>query len=634
MSVGGYMGKLLRVDLSDGTMTEDSLDEATLRKYLGGTGIGAKILYDEVPPGVEWSDPENRLILASGPISGTMRGTGTVSVVTKGPMTNGAVSSQAGGFMGAYMKFSGFDAIVVRGAAQRPVYLYLHDGVAELRDASRLVGEDTWRTEDLIREELGKGERQLSVLGIGPAGEHLVRFAAIVGDHGHVVAHGGAGAVMGSKNLKAIAAERGKAEVRVADRERLRQLNKEIYEEIRALPVNVVGWGTSLYLTTLFEDKGLLPVRNYNAKRFAGSESFQSSSYRARYEVKITPCWGCNFKHCAQVKIKEGPYAGFVGEEPEYEGLAAFGALTMQPDVDAAVVLCNEVDRYGMDINETGWIMGWLMECHEKGLITGKDADGVEMAWGDVEAMRKMLRKIAYREGFGDVLAEGAMRAATRVGGEAFNLAIFTKKGNTPLTHDHRGSWQMLLDTCTSSTGADEAGVLLARPESLGLPSELDVFSAEGAARMLAAGEGMMPFVDSLVICRLTLYGATPFRHCQILNAVTGWGFTVQEAQEVGRRIVNLLKCFNVRHGHTPDMDRPSPKYGSAPTEGPGAGRAFYDVFDEAVRLYYEGMGWDKETGKPLTSTLEELGLGHAANDIWGGSVNVDELPVGTIPRP
>jgi aldehyde:ferredoxin oxidoreductase len=608
-SIGGYVGKLLRVDLTSERFTEWSLDEKTLRKFIGGSGLAAKILYEEIPPGVDWADPENRFILASGPLNGTIGGTGTVAGVTKGPMTNGAACVLASGFFGAYIKLAGFDAVVIQGAAKQPVYLYLHDNIAELRDARRLMGKDTWETEDLIAKELGKRESEISVFSIGCAGEHLVRFAAIVGDHGHVMGHGGVGAVWGSKNLKAVVAERGKRNFKIENAKLLRELAKSNFECTKALPVPMVDEGPSYGLRTT-EPEGWLAVKNYLEKSYPSEDMrIAFGSYRKRFNRKRQPCWACRFNHCSMIEVTEGPFAGYVAEEPEFEGFVDWGPLIHQTDPGAAVVINDEVDRYGMDCNEAAWLIAWLMECYEKGLITKRDTDGLEMKWGNVEATRGMLRKMACREGFGNVLAEGAMRAATEIGGEAASMAIYTLKGNTPRAHDHRVFWCHLLDTCVSDRGRDEHSLIVGNPETLGLPSSVDPFSAEGAATMLAAGSGALTLRDCLVMCKFTLLGTPPERISELLNAVTGWDVTQGEAREVGLRIVHLLRAFNARHGHTSDMDMPSPRFGSAPPSGPGKGKAIIEVFDQAKRKYYSLMGWDSETGIPLPETLKRAGL-------------------------
>lgn len=618
-TINGYVGKWLRVDLTDASVKEWVFDEKTLRKFIGGVGLAAKILYEEVPPEVKWDNPDNLFILASGPLNGTaLGGSGTIAAVTKGPMTNGIVTGLSSGFFGAYIKFSGFDGVVIQGVAEKPVYLYLHEGKAELRDATRLIGKDTWETNTLIAQELGKREAQISALCIGPAGEHLVRFAAIVGDKGHVIAHGGMGAVWGSKNLKAIVTERGKGSFEIKNPDQLKLLSKKNLEDTKKnYPLPIVEEG-QCYGILIAEEQGFLPVKNYLEKTLPSKDVREAYGYyRQRFEVKRHPCWACKFNHVHMIKVTEGPFTGYKAEEPEYEGFASWGPLINQPDPGAAVVINDEVDRYGMDLNEASWLIAWVMECYEKGLITKKDTDGIEMTWGNVEATRKMLHRIAYREGYGDLLAEGIMRAANKVGGDAISRAIYTKKGNTPRAHDQRVFWCLLLDTCVSDRGRDEHSLLVARPEALGLSSDIDPFSAEGAASMLAVGSGGLTLIDCLVMCKFTLLGTPPERISDLLHAATGWDVTQEEVKEVGLRIVHLLRSFNARHGHTPDMDMPSPRYGSAALSGPGQGRAILSVFNEAKYRYYSLMGWDSKTARPLPETLEKFGLDYIISDLW-----------------
>jgi len=621
----GYMGKILRVDLSKERTTEEVPDPSTLRQYLGGTGIGIKYLYDEVPPEIQWNDPHNRLIFATGPVGGTrLGGSGSFSVVTKGPLTNGAVSTQANGFFGAFLKFSGFDAIVAQGAAKKWVYLYIHDGTAELRDAAHLVGKDTWETEELIKKELGKKEHELSVFSIGPAGENLVAFASIAGDRGHVAAHGGAGAVMGSKRLKAIAVSHGRSPVEVADKERLSFLAKELYEKVTGDPASggrLANWGTTGNIQAA---KGRLaaaslPVKNYTTSHFPKWVEFSRETIDPLFEIQNAPCWACRYTHCRILKVKAGPYAGYVGEEPEYEQWAAWGPLIGQKDQVKAFVLSNEVDRLGMDVNHAGWVISWLMECYDKEIISKDDLDGLEMGWGNAEAALAMLRKIAKREGVGDVLAKGIQRAIESFPPAAQRLAIYTKKGNTPRGHDHRTSWRMLLDTCVSDTSTDEAGSMAAKPESAGLPGDADPFSPEVNATIVSRIINRMPLDDSLVMCRFNNRGAgiNMDYFAEILKAATGWDFTGEEVSTVGTRIVNLLRAFNIRHGLTADLDAPSPRYGSAPIDGPFQGISSEPAWKEMVSRYYELMGWDVKAGKPLPETLERLGLEHVIKDIW-----------------
>jgi aldehyde:ferredoxin oxidoreductase len=612
-AIGGYMGRILRVDLGSEQISEESLDNETLRKYVGGTGLGAKYLYEEVPPGVEWSDADNRIMFFTGPLSGTkVSGSGTFSVVSKGPMTNMAGTSQANGYFGAFLKFAGFDGIIVQGAAKGWLYLHIHDGTAELRDAQHLQGKDTWETEDTIKQELS---RQCSVYSIGPAGENLVRFAAIVGDHGHVAAHNGLGAVMGSKKLKAIAAERGRKAVTIAEPARLSKLAKTFSENAQKAMPTLSVWGTAEGFPIL-HSIGQLPVKNYTTSIFPYPDKFGGEYLRTHFKATPTTCWACRMSHCRMTEVTEGPYTGFVGEEPEYEGLAAMGSVIGQTDPGATVMLGNQVDRLGMDINESGWLIGWLMECYEKGLLKKDDLDGIEMNWGDAEATLAMLKRIAHRQGSGNLWAEGVKRASEKIGGEAANCAIYAQKGASPRGHDHRARWNEMIDTCLSNTSTIEVGPGIPIAKELGIPPLKDPFDAIEVSTMNAKANGRRIFEDSLVVCFLCnpdLQSST-----DLLSAATGWDFDVWKAMDVGRRIVNQLRVFNFRHGLTKEIEAPSVRYGSSPVDGPAQGKFIMPYWESLRSNYYRQMGWDPETGKPLPETLEGLGLGHLIPDLKG----------------
>jgi aldehyde:ferredoxin oxidoreductase len=620
-------GKYLRVDLTSGRIWSEQLDEEAHRKYLGGTGYGAKVLYEEVPPGVEWSDPDNRLVVASGPLGGTrMNGSGTVSVITKGPMTNGAASSQANGFLGAFMRLSGFDGIVLQGAAETLKYLYIHDGEAELRDAEHLAGVNTWEMIDVVAEELGLDVRQISVFGIGPAGENLVRFAAFVGDRGHVAGHNGTGAVMGSKRLKAIVAKRAPGAVPVFDREALAEVAQTVFSRIADNPVGREGvyrWGTLRGVARNVQGgTGVLPVKNYTTSIFRISpeelETWDGPYLQEHYVTGRHNCWACRFQHCTTFTITEGPYEGFTGEEPEYEQFAAFGPVIGNTVVEAAIVLANECDRLGFENNEMGWLMGMVMECYEKGVLTQEQLDGSDMSWGNVEAVRTLMHKIAHREGVGDMLAEGVMRAAQAIGGEAPNFAIHTMKGNTPRGHDHRSRWTEMFDTATSNTGTLETGGMGLMPrdalQAIGLEGTPDLFSGEEVSTFSAKTKGAMLFEDSLGVCRFNTRTDMIYLP-QAVNAATGWDMDPQEALVAGRRAVNLLRAFNIRHGISPDLDAPSRRYGSTPLDGPVTGVSIQPLWSDMLANYYQLLGWD-ERGVPKRETLEALGIGHVADDL------------------
>lgn len=627
MISGGYAGKMLRVDLSSGILSGVPFDEATLRKYLGGIALGMKLLYEEVPPEVQWNDPDNRLIFATGPLTGTrVMGSGSFCVITKGPMTNGATSTQANGFLGAYMKFSGFDGVIVQGKADRLVYLYIHDGIAEIRDAGHLKGKGTRDVENLVNEEMGTKGHALSVFSIGPAGENLVRFAGILGDYGHSASHNGVGAVMGSKWLKAIVAARGQKRVPVADKARLAAAVAETSERLQTEPRlrRDYEWGTSTLLVP-FSKNGLLPVKNYTTSIFPDCEKFDGSYYRDRYETRPHQCWRCLMHHTHFLKITEGPYTGYEGKEPEYEQWASWGPQIGQTDPGAAVVLSNETNDLGMDCNEAGWIIGMVMELYTKGVITKDDTDGIELTWGNTEAVREMLRRIASRTGFGDILAGGVKQAAEALGPEAVQCGIYTEKGNTMRSHDDRAGWRWMFDQCISSTGTSQSsGTPRPVPSRIRSASAAkaaqDPFSIEAVTDAMARDKGIVQAEDCLVTCRRCLPDRMEIV-VEMLNAVTGWDLSEEETLKVGLRALHLMKVYNLKNGIDASLDVPSKRYGSAPTDGPAAGKNIMPVWSEMLSTYYEKMGWDKETGKPLPETLRQLDLEHLVGDIWEENV-------------
>jgi len=610
----GYAGKLIRVDLTREQISEEPLDIEIAQTFVGGAGFGIAYLYREVPPEIQWADPENRLIFATGPLGGTrIPGSGTFSVTTKGILAGGAAFSQANGFLGAFLKQSGFDAVIIQGAASRLLYLFIHDGLAELRDASHLAGLDTWETDDRIKKDLGYKKREMSVAVIGPAGENRVKFAAIIADKGHVAGHNGIGAVMGSKNLKAIAVARGTKTIPLHDPEKISALSKLIRDAIKEGPISrmLYQYGT-LGTYQMVEKIGALPIKNYTTNIYPDKEKleqFTPEYIRGRFEPKRNPCWMCQMHHCHDSTITEGPYKGLSVEEPEFECLSAMGAQIGNMEVASAMMLTNVVDRLGLEMNETGWVIGLIMECYEKGLVSKADLDGIELGWGNVEGVRSILQAIARRKGFGDILAEGAMRAAQRIGGEAPNFAIHTKKGNTPRGYDHRGHWVEMFDKLTSNTGTLES-----RPTNLALMGQ--PLEPDAVVSNTLSGKGRMSFIDTLGVCFFSTLTEVKVL-AEALSAATGWNFDGEQAELVGRRIVNLARVYNFRNGHTRSLEAPSPRYGSTPVDGPFAGKTFMPKLDEMLDDYYQRMGWDKETGKPLPETLKALGLDYAIKDIW-----------------
>jgi aldehyde:ferredoxin oxidoreductase len=614
MATFGYLGKMLRVDLSKGGTTVEALDEAILKKWVGGAGLGAKYLYDEVPPGVEWSDPENRLIWTSGPLAGSgVYGAATFNVITKGPMSNLAGSSQANGFFGAYLKFSGFDGIIFQGASPKLVYLWINGGQTEIRDASHLAGKDVWEVEDQLREELGVKEHDVSIYAIGPSGENRVLFSAIGGDRGHVAAHGGIGAVMGSKNLKAVVVYKGEVNFGIHDPDGLKEKNKELFEFAKSFGP-FFEWGTGGGFSAIY-GIGALPVKNLTTNIFPEHENMNGQYMRTHFKIRPMPCYKCAMAHVKEVTVTEGPYTGFVGEEPEYEQLAAWGPVIGNTDLGAVVMLTKEVDKLGMDCNEASWSIGWAMECFEKGVFTTKETDGLDLSWGNVEAVKELLNRIAKRGGYlGNLLADGVMRASEKIGGEAQDWAVYAKRGITPRSHDHRGRWAEFFDTCLTNTGTIESTWAGAHTQLVDLPEVTDPFSHEEMSTLNAQFNGIRQFDDCVGTCRIAAPHPKLVLAC--FNAVTGWDWSLGDAFNLGRRVVNLLRVFNFAHGMKAEDEKPSKRYGAVPVDGPAEGKDITAKWEWMVENYYKIMGWDAKTGKPLPETLEKLDLKELVKDL------------------
>jgi len=614
-----YAGKLLRVNLSTGKTWTEAWSEKDRREYVGGIGLGAKILYDEVGPKVQWDHPDNRLIMATGPLAGLpVWGTGGLTVITRGALTGGATSTQANGFFGAALKYSGYDAIVMQGQAKKLSYLYINDDVVEVRDAAHLAGKDTWETQQALETEHGLAGHRLSVYSIGPAGENLVRFAAIHGDYGHVASKNGCGAVMGKKKVKAVCIVRGTKALAAHDARGLIQVADDIAHDLKTDPSTstLYNFGTLPGVVNLSK-LGALPIKNYttNLTGDVDMKEWEAPKLREGFDHRGHQCNACGMRHCHIQIIPKGPHAGERVDEPEYEGWSGAGWTIGATDQEGISWLNTQLDRACVDVNEFGWLCGWVMECQERGLIT-KQQLGFELKWGDIKGANRLLQMLVKREGFGDMLAEGVKAASERLGGAARDAAIYTAQGASPRGHDHRGRWDEMLDTCTGSTGTLESGVPVHVAE-LGLPTRINPFNGEEVATQVAGIRGRRHFEDSLGICIFT--GRTRIENLnRALNAATGWQYTLDEAIRFGRRTAAVFRAVRLRCGIGVDKERPSVRYGSTPHDGPAKGQAVGEQWEKMVATWYDKVGYDRKTGKPLPKTLKDLGLDWLARDLWG----------------
>ncbi|HTK90138.1 MAG TPA: aldehyde ferredoxin oxidoreductase C-terminal domain-containing protein [Verrucomicrobiae bacterium] len=616
---GGYTGKLLRVNLSTGKVWTEPWRPEVMREQLGGIGLGAHVLWNEVPAKAHWDHPENRLILATGPLAGLpVWGTGGLTVVTRGAMTDGATSTNANGFFGAALKYSGYDGIIIQGQAKAWSYLYINDDVVEVRDAAHLLGKDTWETQQALEREHGLTGHRMSVYCVGVAGEKCVRFAAIHGDYGHVASKNGCGAVMGKKRLKAVCIVRGTGALRAHDPRGLVQAADDIAHDLKTDPATstLYNFGTLPGVSNLYK-LGVLPIKNYTTNvTTVDMTEWEPAKLRAGFDHRGHQCNACGMHHCHIQVIGRGQFQGERVDEPEYEGWSGAGWTIGLADKEAVSWLNTRIDRACVDINEFGWVCGWVMECMEKGYLTEQQV-GFRLQFGDVNGAYRLLQMITNREGFGDVLAEGVKRASEKVGGEAAKCAVYTLKGASPRGHDHRGRWDEMLDTCTSSNGTMESANPTFQTE-IGLPGRINPFDGEQVAKLTGGILGRRHFEDSLGGCSFT-FRTRIENLARALSAATGWNYTLQDALRFGRRTAAILRAFNLRCGIGTDVEYPSVRYGSQPVDGPAKEHNVMDQWERMVDVWYETVGYDRKTGKPKRETLQKLGLDWLAKELWRG---------------
>ncbi len=617
----GYTGKILRVDLTNRKIDVETREDAFYRAYLGGRGMVAYYMLSELPRGVDAYSPDNLLVFAAGPLTGTaVSGQGRNGAGAKSPLTDGFGNAEGGGFWGAELKRAGFDGIVVKGRADKPVYLWVHDGRAELRDASHLWGQTTGPTEDAIRRELN--DRAIRTALIGPAGEQRVRYAAIVNDRSHFVGRNGLGAVMGSKNLKGIAvrAPQGKPLMEIANPAGVQALAKWMGQHLD-LVAGLHDHGTARVLRSLSKAGGL-PSYNFREGHFDANEKITGQTMSATILVKQETCYACAVRCKRVVQVNESPHGSVdpLCGGPEYETLAGFGSLEGIDDL-IALAKANELcAAYGYDTISLGNVIAFAMECYERGLISPQEADGLEIKFGNARAMLALIDKITRREGLGNVLAEGVARAAQTIGRGAEELAMHSHGQELPM-HEPRLKHGLGVGYAVSPTGADHNHNLhdtyyakegegtrqlrVLDPAIRALPAN-DL--SPDKVRMLVALSNWMHFWDSAVMCQFLPY--SPEQMTALTNAVTGWDADASEYLRIGERAATLARLYNLREGWNSTGDTLPKRFFEPFAAGPLAGTALpADQFAAATREYYRQMGWD-EHGVPTRERLRELGIG------------------------
>ncbi|MBI4579217.1 MAG: aldehyde ferredoxin oxidoreductase family protein, partial [Planctomycetes bacterium] len=612
----GYMGRLLWVDLQSRQCQSEALDEGLARDFVGGYGIGARILYERLRPGTDPLGPENVLGFLTGPLTGTAAIEGNRSVVVcKSPLTGTWGDANCGGTFGPYLKFAGFDGVFFTGIADGPVYLAIEDGQAEVRDASDLWGLDTNETEHRLQERHGKGTQ---VAAIGPSGEKLSLIAAIMNDAGRAWARSGVGAVMGSKRLKAVVV-RGSASVPVADRARADQLRKEYLRQHTGAYDLFLAYGTPGTLADA-SWSGDSPVKNWSGAGAVdfptGKTAFQDELLKRTYQDKKYGCWKCTMACGGHHSVKEGgPYKGTRHHQAEYETACAFGTLLLN-DSYASTLKANEIcNRYGLDTISAGATIAWAVDCFGRGLLTTDDTDGIELTWGDDRAILALLEKLARREGFGDVLADGVQRAAARVGRGTEAFAIHIQGQEVPM-HDPRFMPGLAIAYQLDATPArhTQGNELNAWPGIEGRPKRYDYGAKGPYIKRIGCA---VHFINAAGVCVFGYLSYPISTWPDFMTAVTGHPWTLDEMLRAGERIANMRHAFNLREGLNPlAYQVPGIIVGDPPlTEGNLRG-VTVDVARQNAG-YLREMDWDPETAVPSRAKLEELGLAFLLDDLY-----------------
>jgi aldehyde:ferredoxin oxidoreductase len=626
----GFAGKWLDVNLTRGTLQAREMSTSLAERFLGGNGLGTQMLWDEVGPNVDPLGPDNLLILAAGPLVGTlMPNSCRMEAVAKSPLTGIYGDANAGGFFGPELKFAGWDAVVVRGQAARPVYLAVAGDRAELRDASELWGLTTARTEAAIRQSWG--DAAVKVACIGPAGERLVRFASIQVTSQRSLGRCGLGAVMGSKNLKAVAV-RGQGPVRVADPARCHDLAVSFHQRLRGNPIYkaVSAHGTP-GIVSLMDPLGRFPTRNFQMGSFPDVDRINAEALEARAFVRHLACFGCPIGCDKLHVLPDGRFAGTALRSVEYETLNAMGANVWNADLDAILKANRLCDDLGMDTISAGRTISFAMELWQEEILTLDDTGGLWLEWGNSDVVLRLLEQIATREGLGDLLAEGVRHAAEVIGRGADKYAMHVK-GMEIAAQDGRAQRSMGLAHATSSRGADHLKAFPVIDET-GYPDEarrrygeayLPEMAQPLATRhkpfLVKDGEDFGAVVDSVGMCKsggtfvlAELYWPDL---AQALEATTGIEMPIERLKQIGERIYNLQRCYNALHGITRADDRLPRRFTHEPSPSGNAAGQVIDL-EPMLDEYYQLRGWGSFTGWPSAARLHELGLDEAASRLY-----------------
>ncbi len=597
----GWMGRILRIDLTKKKISSQPLTNEQAELFLGGRGLGAEILFRELPRGIDPLSPENKLIFATGPLTGSGAPTsGRYSVTTRSPLTGTIFDSNSGGHFGVQLKRTGWDAVVLDGRADRPSYIWIHDDATEIRNADHIWGLDTHATEDTVKSETHKDAK---VAYIGPAGERQVLISSIINDKHRAAGRGGVGAVMGSKNLKAIAVL-GNREPTMANKEEFTVAARMSLEAISKNPVtkdSLPNYGTAV-LVNIMNEIGALPTFNFQRGYYEDADAISGETIRERLLEKRVACDACTIACGRATKI---PGSDRQGEGPEYETVWAFGAACGVRDLEGiaeANYLCNE---YGLDTISTGSTIACAMELSASGHLSGGPR------FGDAEAMVNCVRLIGERSGIGNELAEGSLRLARRHGHPECSMNV---KGLEMPGYDPRGIQGMGLAFATSNRGACHLRGYMISAEVLGNPCLVDRFKTDGKASLTILLQDISAATDSMVLCRFSQFAMNPGHYAHLLQTATGVPFTAMDLISIGERIYNLERIFNARDGFSRKDDSLPMRLLETPLPE-GHSKNTTVALDPMLDEYYRLRGWTAD-GVPTTSTLSEVKLGHASKQI------------------
>lgn len=609
--VGGYAGKLLRVELSKDRISEEKLDLSLARNLIGGLGIASKIMLEESDPSIEPFNPENKLILATGSLTGSTVPAGNKSIIiSRSPLTNVWGEAIFSANCGIELKRAGYDILIIEGEAEKPVYLWICDGEAEIRDASGIWGMETFDACSAIQKDLG--EKNAAVACIGPAGERLVRLASVISDNGRAAGRGGLGAVMGSKRLKAIACK-GTKKIEAANSELVKKLRDEVIGTVRERLKGMTHHGTSGGLAA-FEEMGNLPIKNWTKGTFPGASEITGIRMKETMLIGKKACFACPVACGRYVEIKEGPYAPLKGYGPEYETMAALGSLCMNDNLESIAKANDVCNRAGIDTISTGATIAFAMECYDKGIITKDDTGGIELTWGNHEAIVRMVELIGKKEGFGAILSEGSRRAAEKIGEGSEDFAIHVRGLELPMHSPYRFK-EMGLQYAVSERGACHLRGYSFLPSrrvlipDLGFDKELDGFAIEGKGKVTKTMQDACRMIDALGICKFVVFfGRMPLTTVAgFYTAVTGWETGLGDLMKAGERIWMLQRAFNVRMG-SGRKDDTLPKRLLRNPMPDGAAKGQVVELEPMLKEYYDARRLD-ENGKPKVEKLKELDL-------------------------